>query len=71
MAPTLKPERKTAALTAVIEPSLMKLLTAFARKNHVTRGQAVRFIIASFFASDYEKIVVSNEKFVGEADEQR
>lgn len=65
MKPNLKPERKSAPLTLVVEPSVMKKLTQLAKAHHVTRGQMVRYIIASFLSDDSKNIGVENGKFIG------
>lgn len=64
--PRLRPERKTASLTLVIEPSLDKKVRAYAKRHKVSKAQAVRFVLASFFDSDYEKTVVSHDETVVE-----
>lgn len=53
----IKPERKTASLTLVIEPSLDKKVRAYAKRNKVSKAQAVRFMLASFLDDDDESVV--------------
>lgn len=61
----LKPELKGARLTLAIEPSLDKKVRAYAKRHKVSKAQAVRFMLASFFDGDYEKIVAGNDEIVG------
>lgn len=69
MKPKLKPERKSAPLTLVVEPSVMKELNRLAKAHHVTRGQMVRYIIASFLSDNSKNIGVKNNQFVGQSND--
>lgn len=69
MKPKLKPERKSAPLTLVVEPSVMKELNRLAKAHHVTRGQMVRYIIASFLSDNSKNIGVKNNHFVGQSND--
>lgn len=44
-----KRERKSRSLTMVIEPSLLESLNMMANAQNVTRSEAARFILASYF----------------------
>lgn len=63
---TLKPELKEARLTLAIEKSLDEKIRAYAKKHKVKKSQAVRFMLSSFFDTDYGKIVVRNDETVVE-----
>jgi hypothetical protein len=61
----LKPERKSRRVNFVIEPSLMAKIEEIAEKNDVPLSQVVRHIVTNFLLSDYQKLVVDEQKSKG------